>query len=103
MTFLHRAVSPPGLLSPSRGLFTQNGDKDWDTGSTASSPASIPEYTGNGSAILLMCLLFSYHFACLLNVMNFFLAFAQEKEEVKVLYNTINKEHSIVALGKEGT
>ncbi|XP_077118412.1 calmodulin-regulated spectrin-associated protein 3 isoform X1 [Ranitomeya variabilis] len=41
-----RAVSPSGLMSPSRGLFTQNGDKDWDTGSTASSPASIPEYTG---------------------------------------------------------
>ncbi|XP_075714909.1 calmodulin-regulated spectrin-associated protein 3 isoform X4 [Rhinoderma darwinii] len=41
-----RAVSPSGLVSPSRGLFTQNGDKDWDTGSTASSPASIPEYTG---------------------------------------------------------
>ncbi|XP_063787702.1 calmodulin-regulated spectrin-associated protein 3 isoform X2 [Pseudophryne corroboree] len=41
-----RAVSPSGLISPSRGLFTQNGDKDWDTGSTASSPASIPEYTG---------------------------------------------------------
>ncbi|XP_075433393.1 calmodulin-regulated spectrin-associated protein 3 isoform X4 [Ascaphus truei] len=40
-----RAVSPSGLMSPSR-LFTQNGDKDWDTGSTASSPASIPEYTG---------------------------------------------------------
>ncbi|XP_053320366.1 calmodulin-regulated spectrin-associated protein 3 [Spea bombifrons] len=41
-----RAASPSGLMSPSRGLFTQNGDKDWDTGSTASSPASIPEYTG---------------------------------------------------------
>ncbi|KAM9313416.1 calmodulin-regulated spectrin-associated protein 3 [Gastrophryne carolinensis] len=41
-----RAVSPSGLMSPSRTLFTQNGDKDWDTGSTASSPASIPEYTG---------------------------------------------------------
>ncbi|KAM8972928.1 calmodulin-regulated spectrin-associated protein 3 isoform 2-T2 [Pelodytes ibericus] len=41
-----RAGSPSGLMSPSRGLFTQNGDKDWDTGSTASSPASIPEYTG---------------------------------------------------------
>lgn len=41
-----RAMSPSGLMSPSRGLFTQNGDKDWDTGSTASSPASIPEYTG---------------------------------------------------------
>ncbi|KAM4035894.1 calmodulin-regulated spectrin-associated protein 3 isoform 3-T3 [Anomaloglossus baeobatrachus] len=41
-----RAVSPSGLMSPNRGLFTQNGDKDWDTGSTASSPASIPEYTG---------------------------------------------------------
>ncbi|XP_069801649.1 calmodulin-regulated spectrin-associated protein 3 isoform X2 [Dendropsophus ebraccatus] len=41
-----RAVSPSGLVSPNRGLFTLNGDKDWDTGSTASSPASIPEYTG---------------------------------------------------------
>ncbi|XP_053574066.1 calmodulin-regulated spectrin-associated protein 3 [Bombina bombina] len=41
-----RAMSPSGLMSPSRSLFTQNGDRDWDTGSTASSPASIPEYTG---------------------------------------------------------
>ncbi|XP_056426843.1 calmodulin-regulated spectrin-associated protein 3 isoform X3 [Hyla sarda] len=41
-----RAASPSGLVSPNRGLFAQNGDKDWDTGSTASSPASIPEYTG---------------------------------------------------------
>lgn len=41
-----RAVSPSGLVSPNRAFFAQNGDKDWDTGSTASSPASIPEYTG---------------------------------------------------------
>ncbi|XP_068130685.1 calmodulin-regulated spectrin-associated protein 3 isoform X2 [Hyperolius riggenbachi] len=41
-----RALSPSGLMSPSRGVFAQNGDKDWETGSTASSPASIPEYTG---------------------------------------------------------
>ncbi|XP_044134990.1 calmodulin-regulated spectrin-associated protein 3 [Bufo gargarizans] len=41
-----RADSPSGLVSPNRSLFAQNGDKDWDTGSTASSPASIPEYTG---------------------------------------------------------
>ncbi|KAG9488662.1 hypothetical protein GDO78_004943 [Eleutherodactylus coqui] len=41
-----RAISPSGLVSPNRAVFAQNGDKDWDTGSTASSPASIPEYTG---------------------------------------------------------
>ncbi|KAM4747560.1 calmodulin-regulated spectrin-associated protein 3 isoform 2-T2 [Rhinophrynus dorsalis] len=40
-----RAMSP-GPMSPSKGLFTQNGDKDWDNGSTASSPSSVPEYTG---------------------------------------------------------
>ncbi|KAM4676983.1 calmodulin-regulated spectrin-associated protein 3 isoform 2-T2 [Discoglossus pictus] len=41
-----RAMSPCGLISPNRGLFNQNGDREWDTGSTASSPASIPEYSG---------------------------------------------------------
>uniref|UniRef100_A0A1A7WJ04 Calmodulin regulated spectrin-associated protein family, member 3 n=1 Tax=Iconisemion striatum TaxID=60296 RepID=A0A1A7WJ04_9TELE len=33
------------LMSPGRRS-VQNGDKDWETGSTISSPASIPEYTG---------------------------------------------------------
>ncbi|OCT90272.1 calmodulin-regulated spectrin-associated protein 3 isoform X3 [Xenopus laevis] len=41
-----RAMSPSGPMSPSKSPFTQNGDKDWDAASTASSPASIPEYTG---------------------------------------------------------
>ncbi|KAL1005060.1 hypothetical protein UPYG_G00053980 [Umbra pygmaea] len=36
--------SPSHLMSPSR-LANQNGDKDWENGSNASSP-SIPEYTG---------------------------------------------------------
>nr|XP_015204446.1 PREDICTED: calmodulin-regulated spectrin-associated protein 3 [Lepisosteus oculatus] len=40
-----RADSPLGLMSPSR-LANQNGEKDWENASTASSPASIPEYTG---------------------------------------------------------
>ncbi|TRY66027.1 hypothetical protein DNTS_014112 [Danionella cerebrum] len=38
-----RSHSPSRLLSPGR-LATQNGD--WENGSTISSPASIPEYTG---------------------------------------------------------
>uniref|UniRef100_A0A1A8NKF1 Calmodulin regulated spectrin-associated protein family, member 3 n=1 Tax=Nothobranchius rachovii TaxID=451742 RepID=A0A1A8NKF1_9TELE len=33
------------LMSPGRRS-AQNGEKDWETGSTISSPASIPEYTG---------------------------------------------------------
>ncbi|KAJ8384655.1 hypothetical protein AAFF_G00199870 [Aldrovandia affinis] len=37
--------SPSRLMSPSR-LANQNGEKDWENESTASSPASIPEYTG---------------------------------------------------------
>ncbi|XP_030053420.1 calmodulin-regulated spectrin-associated protein 3 [Microcaecilia unicolor] len=41
-----RANSPSGLMSPSRLFFTQNGEGDWENASTASSPASIPEYTG---------------------------------------------------------
>ncbi|XP_028840848.1 calmodulin-regulated spectrin-associated protein 3 isoform X2 [Denticeps clupeoides] len=40
-----RSHSPSRLMSPSR-LATQNGEKDWENGSTISSPASIPEYTG---------------------------------------------------------
>ncbi|XP_043940380.1 calmodulin-regulated spectrin-associated protein 3 [Protopterus annectens] len=40
-----RPNSPSRLLSPSRQLFTQNGE-DWENASTASSPASIPENTG---------------------------------------------------------
>ncbi|KAG8441225.1 hypothetical protein GDO86_006827 [Hymenochirus boettgeri] len=41
-----RARSPCGPMSPSKSPFPQNGDKDWDAASTASSPASVPEYTG---------------------------------------------------------
>ncbi|KAJ1161072.1 hypothetical protein NDU88_001560 [Pleurodeles waltl] len=41
-----RASSPLGLMSPSRLNFNHNGEKDWENASTASSPASIPEYTG---------------------------------------------------------
>nr|KAF6309519.1 calmodulin regulated spectrin associated protein family member 3 [Pipistrellus kuhlii] len=37
-----RAPSPSGLMSPSR----LPGSRDWENGSTASSPASVPEYTG---------------------------------------------------------
>ncbi|XP_055519898.1 calmodulin-regulated spectrin-associated protein 3 isoform X1 [Leucoraja erinacea] len=37
--------SPTGLQSPNR-LGNHNGEKDWENASTASSPASIPEYTG---------------------------------------------------------
>ncbi|KAG5854210.1 hypothetical protein ANANG_G00035350 [Anguilla anguilla] len=40
-----RSQSPSRLMSPSR-LANQNGEKDWENASTASSPASIPEYTG---------------------------------------------------------
>ncbi|XP_051897783.1 calmodulin-regulated spectrin-associated protein 3 isoform X2 [Pristis pectinata] len=40
-----RAESPSGLQSPNR-LGNHNGEKDWENASTASSPASIPEYTG---------------------------------------------------------
>ncbi|XP_036381037.1 calmodulin-regulated spectrin-associated protein 3-like isoform X2 [Megalops cyprinoides] len=40
-----RPNSPSRLMSPSR-LANQNGEKDWENASTASSPASIPEYTG---------------------------------------------------------
>ncbi|XP_036167883.1 calmodulin-regulated spectrin-associated protein 3 isoform X4 [Myotis myotis] len=37
-----RAPSPSGLMSPSR----LPGGRDWENGSNASSPASVPEYTG---------------------------------------------------------
>ncbi|XP_062866759.1 calmodulin-regulated spectrin-associated protein 3 [Trichomycterus rosablanca] len=37
--------SPSKLMSPAK-LSNQNGEKDCDNGSNASSPASIPEYTG---------------------------------------------------------
>ncbi|KAJ8264170.1 hypothetical protein GJAV_G00146000 [Gymnothorax javanicus] len=40
-----RPHSPSRLMSPSR-MANQNGEKDWENASTASSPASIPEYTG---------------------------------------------------------
>ncbi|XP_039713980.1 calmodulin-regulated spectrin-associated protein 3 isoform X7 [Pteropus medius] len=39
-----RAPSPSGLMSPSR--LPGSRDRDWENGSTASSPASVPEYTG---------------------------------------------------------
>ncbi|XP_042559486.1 calmodulin-regulated spectrin-associated protein 3 isoform X2 [Clupea harengus] len=42
----HRTMSPSHrTMSPGR-LANQNGDKDWENGSGASSPASLPEYTG---------------------------------------------------------
>ncbi|XP_038641001.1 calmodulin-regulated spectrin-associated protein 2 isoform X1 [Scyliorhinus canicula] len=41
-----RADSPSGLPSPNRLVGNHNGEKDWENASTASSPASIPEYTG---------------------------------------------------------
>ncbi|XP_078387595.1 calmodulin-regulated spectrin-associated protein 3 isoform X1 [Cetorhinus maximus] len=41
-----RADSPSGLPSPNRLAGNHNGEKDWENASTASSPASIPEYTG---------------------------------------------------------
>lgn len=40
-----RSHSPSRLMSPGRRS-TQNGDRDWENGSTISSTASIPEYTG---------------------------------------------------------
>ncbi|XP_071772967.1 calmodulin-regulated spectrin-associated protein 3 isoform X3 [Centroberyx gerrardi] len=40
-----RSHSPSRLMSPGR-MSAQNGEKDWENGSTISSPASIPEYTG---------------------------------------------------------
>ncbi|KAF3700041.1 Calmodulin-regulated spectrin-associated protein 3 [Channa argus] len=40
-----RSHSPSRLISPGR-VGAQNGEKDWENGSTISSPASIPEYTG---------------------------------------------------------
>ncbi|XP_054981015.1 calmodulin-regulated spectrin-associated protein 3 isoform X1 [Sorex araneus] len=39
-----RAPSPSGLMSPSR--LPGSRERDWDNGSNASSPASVPEYTG---------------------------------------------------------
>ncbi|XP_042307102.1 calmodulin-regulated spectrin-associated protein 3 isoform X2 [Sceloporus undulatus] len=41
-----RAASPSGPMSPSRLLSNQSRERDWENASTASSPASIPEYTG---------------------------------------------------------
>uniref|UniRef100_A0A8C8VPA7 Calmodulin regulated spectrin associated protein family member 3 n=1 Tax=Pelusios castaneus TaxID=367368 RepID=A0A8C8VPA7_9SAUR len=41
-----RAISPSGLMSPSRVLASQSRERDWENASTASSPASVPEYTG---------------------------------------------------------
>lgn len=41
-----RAPSPSGLMSPSR--LPGSRDRDWENGSNASSPASVPEYTGEG-------------------------------------------------------
>ncbi|XP_019949915.1 calmodulin-regulated spectrin-associated protein 3 isoform X2 [Paralichthys olivaceus] len=38
-----RSHSPSRLRSPGRSM---NGERDWENGSTISSPASIPEYTG---------------------------------------------------------
>ncbi|XP_034566684.1 calmodulin-regulated spectrin-associated protein 3 isoform X2 [Notolabrus celidotus] len=40
-----RSHSPSRLRSPGR-MHAQNGERDWETGSAISSPASIPEYTG---------------------------------------------------------
>ncbi|XP_056143522.1 calmodulin-regulated spectrin-associated protein 3 [Lampris incognitus] len=40
-----RSHSPSRLMSPGR-MSAHNGERDWDNGSTISSPASIPEYTG---------------------------------------------------------
>ncbi|KAM5302120.1 calmodulin-regulated spectrin-associated protein 3 isoform 5-T5 [Glossophaga mutica] len=39
-----RAASPSGLVSPSR--LPGSRERDWENGSNASSPASVPEYTG---------------------------------------------------------
>ncbi|XP_034749021.1 calmodulin-regulated spectrin-associated protein 3 isoform X6 [Etheostoma cragini] len=41
----NRSHSPSRLMSPRR-TSAHNGEKDWENGSTISSPASIPEYTG---------------------------------------------------------
>lgn len=41
---LCRAPSPSGLMSPSR--LPGSRERDWENGSNASSPASVPEYTG---------------------------------------------------------
>ncbi|XP_026207977.1 calmodulin-regulated spectrin-associated protein 3 isoform X2 [Anabas testudineus] len=40
-----RSHSPSRLMSPGRAG-AHNGEKDWENGSTISSPASVPEYTG---------------------------------------------------------
>uniref|UniRef100_H3C650 Calmodulin regulated spectrin associated protein family member 3 n=1 Tax=Tetraodon nigroviridis TaxID=99883 RepID=H3C650_TETNG len=40
-----RSHSPSRFMSPRR-MSGQNGEKDWENGSTISSPASVPEYTG---------------------------------------------------------
>ncbi|XP_060945554.1 calmodulin-regulated spectrin-associated protein 3 [Limanda limanda] len=40
-----RSHSPSRLMSPGRSA-AMNGERDWENGSTISSPASIPEYTG---------------------------------------------------------
>nr|XP_020465923.1 calmodulin-regulated spectrin-associated protein 3 isoform X1 [Monopterus albus] len=40
-----RSHSPSRMMSPGRRN-AQNGEKDWESGSTISSSASIPEYTG---------------------------------------------------------
>ncbi|CAJ1075278.1 calmodulin-regulated spectrin-associated protein 3 isoform X3 [Xyrichtys novacula] len=40
-----RSHSPSRLMSPGR-MHAHNGERDWETGSAISSPASIPEYTG---------------------------------------------------------
>ncbi|XP_061556273.1 calmodulin-regulated spectrin-associated protein 3 isoform X1 [Phycodurus eques] len=40
-----RSHSPSRLMSPGR-MSAHNGDRDWENGSTVSSSASIPEYTG---------------------------------------------------------
>lgn len=45
MNSCSRSHSPSRLMSPRR-LSGQNGERDWENGSTISSPASIPEYTG---------------------------------------------------------
>ncbi|XP_076977602.1 calmodulin-regulated spectrin-associated protein 3 isoform X3 [Tamandua tetradactyla] len=41
---MSRAPSPSGLMSPSR--LPGSRERDWENGSNASSPASVPEYTG---------------------------------------------------------
>nr|XP_008504822.1 PREDICTED: calmodulin-regulated spectrin-associated protein 3 [Equus przewalskii] len=44
-----RAPSPSGLMSPSR--LPGSRERDWENGSNASSPASVPEYTGRWDEI----------------------------------------------------